>query len=71
MYDTLPEVGEIIYVTNPINMAYQTYGQILSVSEPKCGTLPNIEARFYAKEGWTFTEVLRRNEYWIIGKDTY
>ena len=70
MYDTLPEIGDKIYVTNPVHMFYKSYGTIKSVFEPEYGTLPNIEATF-TDLGMIATCVLRRNEYWIVGKDTF
>ena len=59
---TILEIGDKVYVTNPISFVYHMEGQITAIHGD------NIVADFGAPYG---KMVLRRIEYLVLGKETY
>ena len=56
------EIGDKVYVTNPISFVYHMEGQITSIHDTK------IVADFGAPFG---KMILSRIEYLVLGKETY
>lgn len=62
MYTAKPEIGDKIYITNPLSFYSRSTGTIISIEGDK--------VRADVGCPWA-TALLNRKEYLILGKDTY